>query len=82
MNAEQFCLENGNETLSGRITFSKRAVSNFLKIYTYLSIEDLGEEQLQKLKFFMVDLQSNAYKDYHRNDLPAEKIELPKFIFE
>jgi len=80
MNAAQFCAEYARETESGRITFTKRKVFQFIKIYTYFDTEDFTEENIKRLRMYMVDLYGIGFKYQNREDNPVEKIELPKFV--
>ena len=81
MNAYQFCSENANETLSGRIVFSLPVVKKFIKIYTNLEFDDFSTEMLKRLRLTMIDYSYEGFSKSNRVDQPAEKIELPQFIF-
>lgn len=82
MDAAQFCGEYGYETTSGRVSFSKKTMDTFIKTYTNLQPEDFTPEMRKRLRIaVMIDLYNiRAYQG--QPDYPAEKIELPSFIFE
>lgn len=83
MNAEQFCAEYGHECRNGRISFTKRVVDRFIRIYTTHSPAEFTDKMRERLKVMvMIDLHTNGYSKYgNRTDLPAEQIELPQEIF-
>lgn len=80
MNAPQYCMIHANELLSSRISFSKKAVDNFIKTYTYLEPSDFNDEMRKRLKFHMIDLNYQGYSNTNKTDLPIEKIELSDFV--
>lgn len=80
MNASQFCQIHANETLSGRITFTKRSAFEFIKTYTYYDPSDFSNEMLKRLRWYMVELNYDGFRNHNRTDMPAEKIELSDFI--
>ena len=84
MNAEQFCAEYGHETRSGRVSFTKKVVENFIDIYTDFSYHDFTKEMTTRLKVsVMIDLYEAGCSYHYLNtpDLPPDKIGLPDFVF-
>lgn len=84
MNAEQFCAEHGRELTSGKIVFRKQIVMKFITIYTNLQFSDFTASMLDRLRACMVDYYTTGYSKHSlelQQDRPAEKIELPAFIF-
>lgn len=81
MNACQYCVEHSKELLSGRITFSKPVTNRFINLYTYFEVSDFNPEMYKRLRLHMVDLYERGFRsENRREDLPIEKIELPKFV--
>lgn len=81
MDAYQFCAEYGNELQSGRITFRLPVVKTFIKTYTYLEFDDFTDENIKRLRLYMIDLYNNGLSSYsRREENPADKIELPSFV--
>ena len=81
MNYQQFCAEYAKESDSGRILFPTSVVKKFISIYTHLAYEDFTKEMLVRLRCEMVDYYNQGLSILIKDNLPAEKIELPKFIF-
>lgn len=82
MNAAQYCADKGRETISGRITFTKRDTIVFLNKYTELTYDELTDKQIVLLKGHMVDLYNDGIERVeNRQEQPLEKIELPSYIF-
>jgi hypothetical protein len=82
MDAYQFCAEYAHETTSGKISFTLNVVNRFINIYTYFTPEYFNKENIKRLRMIMIDYYNEGLSNTRINDLPAEKIELPKFIFE
>jgi len=84
MDHMQFCAEYANETASGRIVFSKRVVYNFINTYTYFTPDYFTSEMIKRLRMVMIDYYNQGVylARIIKEDLDAEKIELPKFVFE
>jgi hypothetical protein len=84
MDAAQFCGEYAHENKNGRIRFTKRIVDKFIVTYTNLSPDDFTKEMRERLIIgVMVDLYNKGVEGLqHEPDYPAEKIDLPKFIFQ
>lgn len=84
MDAAQFCGEYARELDSGRITFSKKRIEEFITTYTYFSPEDFTKEMRNRLAIsVMIDLYKKATEHpfIREPDYEPKKIELPDFIF-
>lgn len=84
MNAAQYCGEYAHETKSGRISFTKKVVNNFIDTYTHLNHADFTDEMRERLKTgVMIDLYNEGISKYYNamEELPADKIEIPPFVF-
>lgn len=83
MDAYQFCAEYAHETHSGRISFSMPVVTKFIIIYTHFTPEYFNKENIKRLRMVMIDYYNEGLSTALKcGNNPAEKIELPKFIFE
>ena len=62
----------------------KKIIDKFITTYTYLEPKDFTDEMRKRLVMsVMIDLHASGYNCINRPiELPAEKIELPKFIFQ
>lgn len=81
MTAEQYCNKYGKELLSGRISFYKKDIDRFIKVYTHLDITDFSFEMYKRLRLYMIDLYTIGSSFYYfKNEYPAEKIILPDFV--
>lgn len=82
MNHQAFCGEYANESRAGRISFKKRDILRFVKKYTYLNPDDLTKDMIFKIGLQMIDYYDEAISKYSFiSELPADKIELPEWIF-
>lgn len=85
MNAIEFCGEHAIELSSGKITFSKKHINQFINTYTYLESKDFTKENRNRLvSFLMVNLYNQAISKYSlaKKEICPDKIEVPMVVFQ
>jgi hypothetical protein len=85
MNAYEFCGNYGRELPSGKVTFSKKHIDQFIDRYTHSDSKSFTKQMRERIKsFLLIDMYNASIGKYSIltdiND--DEKIEIPKIVFE